>query len=96
MPNPNRSPNPKPNRSPNPNSNPNPIPNPNPNPSYAGPSLWQTFAMAALRYGGPVPVFRLHRILVSHTINKTNYQRVTETEEKIQNNMSMSPRSMYF
>jgi len=37
--------------------NPNPIPNPNPNlnPSYAGPSLWRTFAMAALRYGGPVP-----------------------------------------
>ena len=59
-PNPNRSPNtnPKPNRSPNPNSNPNPIPNPNPNPnpSYAGPSLLRTFAMAALRYGGPVPI----------------------------------------
>ena len=34
---------------------PNPNPYPNPNPSYAGPSLWRTFAMAALRYGGPVP-----------------------------------------
>jgi len=36
--------------------NPNPNPNPNLNPSYAGPSLWRTFAMAALRCGGPVPL----------------------------------------
>ena len=54
-PNPDRNRNPIPNPDPNPNRNrnPNPIPNPNPNPSYAGPSLWRTFAMAALRYGGP-------------------------------------------
>jgi len=39
---------------PNPNANPNPIPNPNP--SYAVPLLWRTFAMVALRYGGPVPL----------------------------------------
>jgi len=35
---------------------PNPNPNPIPNPNYAGLSLWRTFAMAALRYGGPVPI----------------------------------------
>jgi len=43
---------PNPNPNPIPNPNPNLNPNPNPNPSYAGPSLWQTFAMAG-RY--PVP-----------------------------------------
>ena len=61
MPNPNPIPNTNaiPNPNPIPNPDPNPIPNPNfnpnPNPNYAGPSLWRTFAMAALRYGGPVP-----------------------------------------
>ena len=53
IPNPNANPNLNPNPIPNPNPNPNPIPNPNPN--YAGLSLWRPFAMATLRYGGPVP-----------------------------------------